>query len=193
MITPEPVATPTAEEIDMAQFDACVAFTLLEEGGFSDDPRDPGGATNWGITLHTLSHWRGRACTVQDVRDLTQAEARAIYRVSYWHAMKCSAFTYGLDLMVFDEGVNSGPPRSVELLQAVIGASVDGIVGAETISAAEFAAMPDAVNMLADRQEAAYRADAGFSVFGDGWLARLRRRHDLALQMYAAHQRARKS
>ena len=181
--TPEPVATPTAEDASMSQFSACLAFTLAEEGGFSDDPSDPGGATNYGITLATLSHWRGRQCTVDDVRALTQREAGAIYRVSYWHAMKCGALPYGLDLMTFDEGVNAGAAASVRMLQFVLGVEADGIVGAHTLSAAEFVKPLGAISALADRQEESYRADAGFDVFGAGWLARLTRREALAMRM----------
>lgn len=174
----------------MSEFQTCLAFTLREEGGFSDDPRDPGGATNYGITLATLSHWRGRRCTADDVRNLTQQEASVIYRVSYWHAMKCSALPFGLDLMTFDEGVNAGPPASVRMLQFVVGVEADGIVGAQTISAAEFAKMPAAIEILAQRQEESYRADVDFPIFGDGWLTRLGRRKALALQMASAHSTA---
>ena len=142
----------------MTPFDTAVAFTLREEGGFTDDPRDPGGATNLGITLATLTHWRGRPATADDVLHLTVAEADAIYQALYWHAMRCDLLPIGIALMVFDFGVNAGPrPSAIELQQAV-GVATDGLIGA-----------------LRDAHEQHYRGLGDFPVFGRGWLARLTR------------------
>ena len=65
-------------------FDTCLAFTLKEEGGYSDNPADPGGATNMGITLATYRQWSDNPCLgpVQ-VQDMTEPTARATYRSLY--------------------------------------------------------------------------------------------------------------
>src|ERR1700719_3107773 len=90
-------------------FDACLAFTLKEEGGYSDDPADPGGATNMGITLATYRQWADNPNLAPlQVRDLSERTARAIYRSLYWNPLRADALPAGVDLSVFDMGVNAG-------------------------------------------------------------------------------------
>ena len=98
------------------QFDACLAFTLVQEGGSVDDPADPGGATNMGITLATLRHWdHDPALGPVDVQDMTRQTAAAIYRALYWNALRAGSLPAGVDLSTFDFGVNAGTRRSAEL------------------------------------------------------------------------------
>lgn len=160
-----------------------VAFTLAHEGGFSDDPRDPGGATNRGITLRTLSAWRHQACSVADVQALGEAEARAIYRANYWNAVHGDALPAGLDLMVFDFGVPSGPGRSAVLLQTAVGVLADGAIGPQTLGAVAAVDAERLIARLSVAQEAFYRTLGGFITFGDGWLNRLADRKRAAMQM----------
>ena len=169
----------------MTPFDTAVAFTLREEGGFTDDPRDPGGATSLGITLATLNHWRGRACTADDVRVLTLAEAQAIYQALYWHAMRCDLLPSGIGLMVFDFGVNAGPGTSARELQAIVGVAVDGVIGPLTALASKGVEGAALIAALHDAHEARYRSLPGFAVFGTGWLARLKRCSALAINLSA--------
>ncbi len=81
-------------------FDRALALVLDLEGGFVDHPRDPGGATNLGITRATLAKARGRPVSVVDVKALTRAEAGTIYRRLYWNAVKADELPPGLDLAV---------------------------------------------------------------------------------------------
>nr|WP_295389438.1 glycosyl hydrolase 108 family protein [uncultured Thiodictyon sp.] len=79
---------PPAQAVD--DFPRCVAVTLAQEGGYVDDPQDPGGATNMGITLETLRHWRDDDSLGPDaVRALTRTDACEIYRADYWHPAAC--------------------------------------------------------------------------------------------------------
>jgi lysozyme family protein len=169
----------------MADFAPVIAFTLQAEGGFVDDPQDPGGATNMGITLATLAEWRGTACTAADVRALTQAEATAIYAARYWNAVCGSDLPAGLDLMVFDFGVNAGVSASARLLQRVAGVEQDGDIGPDTIkaSACGLAVLRSRIASLGALQAEYYRGLAGFAVFGAGWLARTTRRQAAALAL----------
>src|SRR5215813_7527318 len=99
-------------------FDACLAFTLREEGGYVDDPNDPGGATNMGITLATYRQWSDDpALGPAQVRGMTLRTARAIYRSLYWNPLRADALPAGVDLSVFDMGVNAGIWPSARLLQ----------------------------------------------------------------------------
>ena len=170
----------------MTPFDTAVAFTLREEGGFTDDPRDPGGATNRGITLATLTHWRGRPATADDVRHLTVAEADAIYQALYWHAMRCDLLPIGIALMVFDFGVNAGPGTSARELQASVGVKVDGVVGPVTALATRGADQAALIGTLHDAHAAHYRSLPAAADFGRGWLARLTRCTARAIDLAAS-------
>lgn len=166
-----------------SNFNACLAFVLSAEGGYVDDPLDPGGATNLGITLRVLSDWRHTAVTKTDVRDLTREEAGAIYRARYWNVVHGDSLPAGVDLMVFDAGVNLGTGRSARMLQAVVGAAEDGAIGSETLGAMQSHHAPDLISNLAEEREAYYHSLSTFSHFGAGWTARVNRVKELALQM----------
>ena len=164
-------------------FQACLPIILQSEGGFVDDPDDPGGATNLGITLDTLSSWLGRAATVADVRALTAAEAGQIYLARYYnpaHACDCPA---GVDLMVFDEAVNQGVGRAIQSVQRCAGVAADGVFGPLTKAAVEAMAPAALINAIAADRDAHYRALSTFAHFGKGWLARVARTTKDALAM----------
>ncbi|WP_431268574.1 glycoside hydrolase family 108 protein [Dankookia sp. P2] len=126
-----PVALPMPNPVpgQPSRFDLCVQVVLAKEGGFTDDPADPGGATQMGITARTLAAWRGRPVTAEDVRNLSPEEAKEIYRAQYWNLMRCEDLPRGVDLAVFDFGVNAGPGTAVKALQRAIGTVPDGAVG----------------------------------------------------------------
>ncbi|MEO9191488.1 MAG: glycosyl hydrolase 108 family protein [Acetobacteraceae bacterium] len=171
------------------RFPACLAFTLKEEGGYVDDPADPGGATNMGITLATFRQWSDEpnvgAIAVQDMSVRT---AQAIYRVLYWNPLRADALPAGVDLSVFDFGVNAGIWRSARVLQRAIGFTgdaVDGCIGPETLGAVGKGEPAAIIADLAERQAAFYRSLADFATFGRGWLARTQARRLAALAMVA--------
>ena len=122
-------------------FDICLAFTLREEGGYVDDPADPGGATNMGITLATYREWSDEANLGDaQVEDMTLKTARAIYRSLYWNPLRADALPPGVDLSVFDMGVNAGIWCSARLLQQSLGFTgdaVDGSIGPDTLAATD--------------------------------------------------------
>ena len=156
-------------------FDRALALVLDLEGGFVDHPRDPGGATNLGITRATLAKARGRPVSVADVKALTPQEAGTIYRRLYWNAVKADKLPPGLDIAVFDFAVNSGPARAVRALQAVVGAAQDGRVGANTIAAANAADLSVAIRALTRERLRFLRALSTWPVFGRGWTSRTTR------------------
>jgi lysozyme family protein len=169
------------------RYDICVAFTLREEGGYVDDPADPGGATNMGITLATYREWSDdpHLGDIQ-VKDMALKTARAIYRSRYWNPLRADALPPGVDLSVFDMGVNAGIWRSARLLQQALGFTgeeVDGSIGPETLAAADrFDARTLVINLV-DRQTAYYRSLVNFPIFGTGWLRRTQARRNAALAM----------
>src|SRR5215469_11770514 len=139
-------------------FYTCLAFTLREEGGYVDDPADPGGATNMGITLATYREWSDDPdLGAAQLRGISDRTARAIYRSLYWNPLRADALPLGVDLSVFDMGVNAGIWRSARLLQRALsftGEEVDGCIGPEILAAAAKGDARVLVDELAERQTA---------------------------------------
>lgn len=158
-------------------FKQAIEFLLSDgiEGGYTDHPSDPGGKTNLGITQKELAAWRGRAVTEDDVRNLTHDEALDIYHTNYWMKCRCTDLPLGLDIAVFDCGVNQGPYRAITLLQEAVGAKVDGQFGPKTLAAVRSKhALPTLIEFCALRMRH-YGSLKTFRVFGLGWSRRLMR------------------
>jgi Glycosyl hydrolase 108/Predicted Peptidoglycan domain len=165
-----PAAAPANTD---ALFGSCMAVVLREEGGFVDNPADPGGATNMGITLRTLAAWRHAPTSVEDVRNLSVDEAERIYRAHYWNAMSCDSLPAGVDLMVFDFGVNAGPEEAIRTLQRAVGVTADGRMGPATLGAVARMNPADLTARLAEERLNFYRGLSTFSTFGAGWTRRV--------------------
>lgn len=155
-----------------ADFDACVRFVLDQEAGYVDHPADPGGATNRGITLGTLSLWRGHEVTKDDVKNLAQDEAEEIYRARYWDACHCGEIPGPVALVLFDTAVNSGSHRAAIFLQQAVGARPDGNIGHETIILARaHEPLTTAMEMIALRLDF-LKGLPTWGIFGEGWTNR---------------------
>ena len=94
---------------------------LAHEGGYTNHPSDPGGPTNFGITIYDYRKYVKPSATAADVRAMKLDEAKAIYRAKYWAAQRCDDLPPGVDYSVFDYGVNSGIGRSGKVLRRVVG------------------------------------------------------------------------
>lgn len=121
----------------MVTIEGVITDVLSREGGFIDDPLDRGSATNRGITAATLGEYRrlGRPATVDEVRALTEAEARAIYRDRYVRAPGFDALPDWLLPIVVDDAVLSGTKTAIKTLQRVVGVVDDGLLGPKTKAA----------------------------------------------------------
>ncbi len=97
-------------------FARCLAFTLLYEGDWSDNPHDPGGATMHGITLRTYSHVLGRQASMTELRNIPSSVVAEIYRQDYWNYIKGDTLPSGVDLLSFDIAVNMGVGRANQFL-----------------------------------------------------------------------------
>lgn len=157
-----------------ANFDRCMAQVFASEGGFVDDPQDPGGATNLGITIGTLSQWRGRKCTKAEVKALTREEAAKIYRRDYWDAVRGDDLPFGLDLCAFDGAVNSGASRGAKWLQQALGVNPDGKIGPATLAAAKSTYQPAAIMRAVGFRRNFLMQLPGWAHFGAGWDKRLK-------------------
>lgn len=158
-----------------ASFERALSMTLRYEGGYVNHPRDPGGATMKGVTQKVYDRWRDKhGKEPRDVRQITDAELRDIYKLQYWDAVYGDRLPAGLDAAVFDFAVNSGPTRAVQELQRVLGLRTDGAMGAVTLDAC---AKRDPVDLIEDYCEARLafvKKLSTFSTFGKGWTRRIR-------------------
>lgn len=123
-------------------FKDAVEWVLEQEGGYVNDPKDQGGATNHGITLVDLAHFRkDPSLGVQAIKDLSVAEAQEIYRQYYWTPLGLDKVKSRLAaICILDQAVNRGVHRVVDEIQTVLNASgatlsVDGLMGASTLEA----------------------------------------------------------
>lgn len=177
----------------MNGLDICLGFTLDEEGGFVDDSRDRGGATNMGVTLATYRTWSGNPdAEVSELRTLSRSVATCIYGADYWNRLRGDALPSGLDLLVFDFAVTCGTVRSARELQASLAlspAEIDGSIGPQTLVLSKRAHLPTLIAGLTERQKVFYCSLKNFPVFGRGWLSRTERRYQRATLLAAEAQR----
>jgi lysozyme family protein len=98
-------------------FNSCLNKVLQDEGGYSNDPSDSGGPTNFGITLGDYRLHINPQGTADDVKKMNINDAKNIYRSKYWDALDCDSLSSGVDYTVFDYGVNSGLQRPRKALE----------------------------------------------------------------------------
>jgi len=156
------------------EFGRCAQIVLQAEGSgtYTNDPRDRGGPTKFGVTLKALSAYRGAPCVAGDVQALTEDEALALYRRDYWHPIAGDQLPAGVNLVAFDCAVNQGPGHAARWLQAAAGVPADGQVGPLTIAAVEAADPIALIELFRDERLRAYEQDAGWATYGHGWTNR---------------------
>lgn len=154
-------------------FQRALFHVLQHEGGYVDHPSDPGGATNMGITIGTLSEFRGQTATKEDVKNLTREEAARIYRAKYWDAVWGDDWPEGIALFMFDAAVNHGPRRAIMFAQRAVGVQGDGVLGPLTRKAILNAEVRETIIEMAARRMVFYGQLSTFKTFGFGWSRRL--------------------
>jgi lysozyme family protein len=170
-----------------SSYDEALRRVLKHEGGYSNDPGDPGGPTKYGITIFDArAYWR-RDATAADVRAMPLDVAKRIYQYKYWNAMRCSELPAGVDYAVFDYGVNSGIGRAARVLQRLLGVRVDGVIGKDTISAAERVDAAGLIKRICEERLRFLQGLRTWSIFGRGWGRRVREVRAAALAMTDKH------
>ncbi|SFV05929.1 Lysozyme family protein [Methylobacterium sp. 174MFSha1.1] len=166
-------------------FERALPLVLKHEGGYVDDPADPGGATNLGVTIGTLSLWLGRPATKAEVKALTVTTVAPIYRRNYWDAVRADELPPGLAYALFDFAVNSGKKRAVIGLQRALGIADDGALGPLTLAAVAKHKPADLIDALCDGRLAFLRQLSTWARFGKGWGRRVEDVRKAALAMAA--------
>jgi lysozyme family protein len=171
-------------------FEPALSLVLENEGGYVNNPHDPGGATNLGITIGTAKRVGldvdGDGDTdTDDIKLLKPADAAKVYRAEYWDKIQGDVLPNGLDYALFDFAVNSGPGRAVKTLQGLLGVKVDGQIGPQTLAAIDKVNLAELINDLCDGRLAFLTQLSTFAVFGKGWRKRVAQVRADALKMAA--------
>lgn len=158
-------------------FDLSLERMLRSEGGFVDHPKDPGGVTNLGVTKRVWEDFTGTKVTVDEMRALTVEDVTELYRTNYWNLIRGNDLPHGLDYAVFDYAVNSGGGRAGRHIQEVVGTTVDGGIGPNTIQAIndfceEYGVLECVDRLLSKRIEFLKGLDH-WETFGKGWTKRV--------------------
>jgi uncharacterized protein (TIGR02594 family) len=173
-------------------FARALTHVLEMEGGLSDDPYDPGGLTNKGITLRVLAEWKGVAADASglaaELRSISDDTVRDVYQQRYWQPAHCAEMAPALAFFHFDAAVNHGVTGATRLLQRAVDTDVDGEIGPNTWAAIASLPVDDVVRDYAEARRARYRALPHFWRFGRGWLRRVDTTFARALALAAAPQ-----
>lgn len=150
---------------------------LGHEGGYSDDPRDPGNwtggapgigqlvGTKWGIAANTYGSL--------DIRGLTAEQAAGIYRLDYLEPLHADRYPDGVAFQLLDYAINSGPKAAVKGLQRALGVPADGDVGPVTLAALDRWSESDLVMRITAERIDYMRRLPTWPVHGNGWMGRL--------------------
>ncbi len=154
-------------------FDKSLALILKHEGLYIDHPQDPGGATMKGITLATFTDFKGRAMSKEELRAISDADVRAIYKSRYWDAVRADELKPGVDLLAFDMAVNKGVGRAAKLMQRGAGVTEDGALGPKSMAAINALDAADFIAKVSEARRDFYKSLKTFPTFGKGWLRRV--------------------
>ena len=149
----------------MKAFDLLVERVLSHEGGYVNDPRDPGQETRWGISKRAYPHL--------DIRNLTRAQAVDIYRRDFWQRVRGDELPREFAFQALDAAVNHGIGNAVRWMQRAAGVADDGVIGPVTLAAVQRAQPADLVLRFNAERLRFYAKLTTFATFGRGWVNRV--------------------
>ena len=166
-----------------SSYDEALKRLLVHEGGYSNHPSDPGGPTNFGITIGDYRQYVKRDATAADVRGMKVEQAKAIYRDKYWNVVRADELPAGVDYCVFDYAVNSGTGRAPKVLQRLLGCAVTGRMDDATVKLARARDAKRLIGEICDERLAFLQSLRSWPVFGNGWGRRVREVRAAALAL----------
>ena len=167
-------------------FEQCLALVLRSEGGFVQNPKDPGGATNLGVTKATYESYVGHAVTVDDIKALTPDTVGPLYKKMYWDKVRGDDMPSGVDYALFDLAVNSGPRQATKFIQNIAGVPADGLMGDRTVQQVKTLDPADTVAKLCNERLQFLQQLNTWDTFGKGWQKRVDAVQKRALDMVNA-------
>lgn len=146
-------------------FDSAFHLVIGHEGGYVNNPRDPGGETKYGISKREYPNL--------SIKNLTLGDAKQIYRNDYWDRLQLDQLPDAIRFDLFDAAVNSGLTTAAKLLQRAVKVADDGVIGSITISAAN-AMNPETLDKRLSGYRLLYLTEIkAWPVFGKGWVKRV--------------------
>ena len=156
-------------------FEHCLVLVLKEEGGFVNNPKDPGGMTNLGVTKRAWDAWAQGPVSETVMRGLTPKVVEPFYKAQYWDRIEGDKLAEGLDYAAFDMAVNSGTNRAIKYLQQLVGVPQDGILGPRSLEAIIAADAGQMAESICELRMDFLRRLANFDTFGKGCQSRVGR------------------
>ena len=157
----------------ISNWDNAFKLMLKSEGGYVNNPADPGGMTNLVVTKATWENWVGRESDEAEMRGLTPEKVEPLYKKKYFDAVRGDELPAGLDYLMFDFAVNAGAGRAIKTLQTAVGVTPDGGFGPITMAAVKSVNPVELIERFSQAKEDFYRSLTTFSTFGTGWLNRV--------------------
>lgn len=167
-----------------SSYERSIANVLISEGGYSNDRADPGGPTQFGITIYDVRKYVKADATAADVRRLTKATAIRIYRDKYWAAVRADEMPAGLDYSLFDYAVNSGTSRAGKVLRHLVGAPLDdGVITDAILTQVKRRDPALLIAAINDERLAFLKRLHTWPAFGRGWGRRVASVKAISLDM----------
>ena len=164
-------------------WDNCFNMVLQHEGGYVNDPRDPGGRTNLGVTQRAWEAYWNRSSSEEEMRKLTPNIVKPFYKAMYWDKIRGDDLPAGVDYAAYDLAVNSGVGRASKYLQQIAGVTADGVIGPKSLEAIKVCDPEQTVQALCDMCLDFLKRLPTFETFGKGWSRRVAEVKDKASGM----------
>ena len=152
-----------------SDYKECLDLVLKSEGGWVNNPNDPGGETNLGVTKAVWEEYVGHPVTT--MKNLTKDDVAPLYEQKYWRVCYGEVLPRGLDFLCFSFGINAGSGRSVKLLQQSFGCVPDGVIGPATRSLILASNSATLIAKFSETRREYYKS-LKKPMFEKGWLTR---------------------
>lgn len=166
-----------------SNFEQCLALVLKSEGGFSNNPKDPGGMTNLGVTKKIWESWVGHPVDESAMRTLGPNDVAPLYKANYWDKIKGNELPLGVDYACFDFAVNSGVSRAAKALQKTVGVNPDGAIGPITLDALASSNPREVATEICEIRLNFLQSLPTWDTFGKGWSRRVSEVEKLSFEM----------
>ena len=158
-------------------------MVLKHEGGYVNNPKDPGGMTNLGVTKRAWEEYVGHEVDEATMRGLTPEIVKPFYKKCYWDKIRGDELPPGIDYAAYDLAVNSGTGRAAKYLQQIAGVTADGAIGPKSIEAIKACNPEETVDALCDMRLDFLKRLPTWDTFGKGWGRRVEEVESKASEM----------